>query len=75
MNDKQAEATKMTWERLDNGDRQAQGEKGDFLLWKEGRLWKSRYRSKDHKTHFFLPKTRYLEEAKKICEKSIYWER
>lgn len=65
----------MKWERFDNGDRQAQGENGDFLLWKEGRLWKIRYRSKDLKNHFFLPRTRYLEEAKKICEKSIYWER
>lgn len=65
----------MTWQRLDNGDYMAEGESGDFLIWKDDWGWKSRYRSKDKVRHFFLPKVRYLADAKKQCEKNHFWER
>lgn len=64
----------MKWIRLDNGDWQAQGKEGDFLVFKWGNVWKARYRSKDHKKLFFLPVRRLLAPLKKICEENEYWE-
>lgn len=65
----------MKWEKLNNGDWQADGKRGDFLIWKDGKVWKSRYRSIDLTRHFFLPVKYYLKEAKKLCEKSSFWEK
>lgn len=65
----------MKWIHNDNGDWVADGEDGDFLVWKEGALWKGRYRSKDHKIHFFLPRQRKLTDMKRLCEDNNYWER
>ena len=65
----------MKWEKLKNGDWIAQGEKGDFLLWKEGRVWKGRYR------HIYCENAKFrlgaltLKELKKRCENNAYWEK
>lgn len=64
----------MKWERLPNGDYQAQGENGDFLIWKSSQLWKCRYRSKDQKTLHQLRPRYSLKEAKKQAEENYYWE-
>lgn len=64
----------MKWIRLENGDWQAQGKEGDFLVFKWGALWKARYRSKDHKKLFFFPPRRLLAPLKKMCEENEYWE-
>ena len=64
----------MKWQRNSIGDWQAIGEYGDFLVWRDGGAWKGRYRSTDHKMHFFLPRGK-LAEVKKACEKNQYWER
>ena len=63
----------MKWIRNSIGDWQAIGQYGDFLVWRDGTAWKGRYRSKDYKTHFFLPRGK-LSEVKKICEKNQFWE-
>ena len=64
----------MTWKRLNNGDWQAMGDKGDFLVWKIRRgFYKARYRSKDKKLRFELPGGD-IERVKKCCEENFYWE-
>jgi hypothetical protein len=62
------------WIKLPNGDKQAQGERGDFLIWKVGAYWKSRYCSKDHTIQFYLRPRTTLREAKRQAENNKYWE-
>ena len=65
----------MKWIRLENGDWQAQGKNGDFLVWKTKNGWFARYRSVDHKKHFFIrPATTKISEIKELCQKNHYWE-
>ena len=64
----------MKWIRLDNGDWQAQGKEGDFRVWKDGKVWKGRYRSKDEKKLFFLPIQNNVKKMKAVCEANFYWE-
>lgn len=65
----------MKWKRLENGDWQAQGKNGDFLVWKTKYGWFARYRSVDHKKHFFIrPATTKISEIKELCQKNHYWE-
>lgn len=64
----------MKWERLKNGDYQAVGMEGDFLVWREGKMWRGRYWSNDRVIHFLLPKKPTLTEAKAQCESNHYWE-
>lgn len=65
----------MKWKRLENGDWQAQGNNGDFLVWKTKNGWCARYRSIDHKKHFFIrPLTAKITEIKGICQNNRYWE-
>lgn len=64
----------MKWERLPNGDWIARGKYGDFLVWKDGRTFKARYRSIDHVKIFFLPIKRNMSAAKAVCENNYHWE-
>lgn len=63
----------MKWERLSNGDYQAKGKNGDFLLWKYGKQWKGRYRSASGQYTFFLF-DKDLKKLKARCENNHYWE-
>ena len=65
----------MKWEKLANGDWMAQGEKGDFLIWREGRIWKMRYRTKVGKVVLFRNCNKDLRTLKKQCQENYYWER
>ena len=52
----------------------AEGENGDFLIWRIRRgVYKARYRSKDKKKIFFLG-FGSVNEMKKRCEKNYFWE-
>lgn len=64
----------MKWEQVAYCDWEAKGSAGDFRVWKDGRVWKSRYRSTDMTRLFFLPIKRNLKEAKAMCEDNFYWE-
>lgn len=64
----------MEWKMKDNGDWEAGGTYGDFLIWKDGVFWKSRYRSADKTKQFFLPPQKKLADSKKICQDNHYWE-
>lgn len=64
----------MKWHHKENGDWEAVGADGDFLIWKDGLVWKARYRSADKKKHFFLPPQKNLADAKKVCQDNYYWE-
>lgn len=64
----------MRWIRLANGDWQAKGKAGNFLITKKGGFWKARYKSDDGKKLFFLPIRHFLSAAKKLCEDNYYWE-
>ena len=62
------------WEKQFNGDWMAKLLKGDFLIWKYGRIWKGRYRvyGSDKPVQMGFAST--LELMKKRCERSEYWE-
>ena len=64
----------MTWEKQKNGDWLAQGEKGHFLLWKYGRIWKGLYMHEIGRVVRFTFSRKTLQKAKKICEENYYWE-
>lgn len=64
----------MKWQHKENGDWEAIGQDGDFLLWKDCDLWRGRYRSKDHKKHFFVGPMKKLFDLKELCENNYYWE-
>lgn len=64
----------MKWERQENGDWKAQGEKGDFLIWKIRRgFYKARYRSLDQSVRFEVG-VGDITKLKKRCEANYYWE-
>ena len=63
----------MKWAKKTNGDIEALGFRGDFLLWKDGRKWRGRYRSKDERRHFFIAPQGKLAEMKRLCESNHYW--
>ena len=64
----------MKWSKKANGDFEALGFRGDFLLWKDGRKWRGRYRSKDKRRHFFMAPQGKLADMKRLCESNHYWE-
>lgn len=58
----------------DGEDWKAEGEKGDFLIWRLRRgFYKARYRTKDERFLFFIG-FGSLEELKRRCENNYYWE-
>ncbi len=63
----------MKWELLQNGDWQAKGKGGDFLLWKVGNRWTGRYSSNKGGKFFKLPYGS-LKDLKAKCEDNYYWE-
>lgn len=65
----------MKWQRIENGDWQAVGEKGDFLLWRAGAVWRARYRSTDRRQAYPFSSFQKLTEAKAACERSKWWEK
>ncbi len=62
----------MEWVKLSNGNWQAKGKYGEFLLWKRGRHWTGKYSGKNVRD-FKLP-TLPLRKLKAICEENWYWE-
>lgn len=52
----------------------AQGEKGHFLLWKDGRAWRGLYMHEIGKVVKFRFWANTLREAKKMCEENYHWE-
>ncbi|AWW06090.1 MAG: hypothetical protein [Caudoviricetes sp.] len=63
----------MDWENLADGEWQAKGEHGDFLLWKEGRWWTGRYAANKSSKFFRLP-FGSLRKIKSMCENNYNWE-
>ena len=65
----------MEWKRKDNGDWEAVGKNGDFLLWKTKSGWNARYRSSSNKNYIihFKPCNSLLE-AKNNCSRQTHWE-
>lgn len=65
----------MKWEKVKaTGDWQAIGKDGDFLVWRLGKWWKSRWRSTDKERTKFFPVAYSIKAAKERCERSDYWE-
>lgn len=64
----------MKWTQIAFCKYEAVGNKGDFLIWKDGDVWKGLYRSKNkqHTTIFVNQKS--LKKMQQICESSNYWE-
>jgi hypothetical protein len=62
------------WEKQFNGDWMAKARKGDFLIWKYGRIWKARYRVYGAEMPVMLGFASTLELMKRRCERSEYWE-
>ena len=68
------EKVSMEWNQVAFCDWEAKGRFGDFRIWKDGRVWKGRYRSADEQKLFFLPVQKSEKAMKKICEENHYWE-
>lgn len=64
----------MKWEKQKNGDWLAQGEKGHFLLWRYGQIWKGLYMHEIGRVVRFRFFSKTLQEAKNLCEENYYWE-
>lgn len=64
----------MQWDRETNGDWIAKGEKGHFLIWKYGNIYKGLYMRTENKEVRFRFFRNTLAEAKKLCEENHYWE-
>ncbi|MBQ9113884.1 MAG: hypothetical protein IJY05_03070 [Clostridia bacterium] len=64
----------MKWKRQTNGDWLAQGQKGHFLLWRYGRIWKGLYMHEFGRVVRFRFFAKTLQEAKTKCEENYYWE-
>lgn len=65
---------RMKWVQVAFCDWEAKGSEGDFRVWKDGRVWKGRYRSSDKKRLFFLPTQKTEKKMKALCEDNYYWE-
>lgn len=65
---------RMKWVQVGFCDWEAKGVNGDFRVWKDGRIWKGRYRSTDKKQQFFLPSKSSVKEMKAVCEDNYFWE-
>ena len=52
---KPKEDKSMEWVKLDNGDYQAKGKLGNFLLWRKGKRWTGRYATNNNSKTFKLP--------------------
>ena len=68
------EIIRMKWEQVAFCDWEAKGSEGDFRVWKDGKVWKGRYRSADKNKLFFLPIQKSEKAIKKLCEENHYWE-
>lgn len=64
----------MKWEQVAFCDWEAKGKNGDFRVWKDGRVWKGRYRSESKQYTFFLPPQKSVRAMKALCEDNFYWE-
>lgn len=64
----------MKWVQVAFCDWEAKGANGDFRVWKDGRVWKGRYRSENKQYTFFLPVRKSVKEMKALCEDNYYWE-
>lgn len=58
----------------ENGDWIAQGEKGHFLLWKDGKIWRGLYMHEIGRVVRFRFVSKDLRSAKKMAEENYYWE-
>jgi hypothetical protein len=61
------------WVKIATNEYKAVARDGDFLVWKDGCMWKSRYRKKGAKEPSWLERDFVLECAKNRCEKSKNW--
>jgi hypothetical protein len=64
----------MEWQQVAFCDWEAKGAAGDFRVWKDGRVWKGRYRSENGQYTFFLPAQKTVRKMKELCEDNYYWE-
>lgn len=64
----------MKWIKQANGYWLAQGNNGNFLLWKERGMWRGRYLSNDGMKFFRMPARQKISEIKAMCEDNAYWE-
>ena len=65
---------RMKWVQVATYDWEAKGSAGDFRVWKDGRVWRGRYRSANKQYSFFLPVQQSVRAMKSLCEDNYYWE-
>ena len=61
------------WKKIGKNEYEAKVKDGDFLVWKWGVVWKSRYRAKGAKEPAWVETSFCVECAKGICEKNKKW--
>ncbi len=65
----------MKWAKTNRKDEWiAQGEKGHFLVWKDGRWWRALYMVEFGRVVKFRFSDRTVKSIKKRCEENYYWE-
>lgn len=65
----------MKWAKTGRKDEwKAQGEKGHFLVWKDGRVWKALYMVEFGRVVKFRFMGKDVKDVKKKCEENYYWE-
>lgn len=65
----------MEWEQVAFLHWWARGKEGEFTVWKDGRKWKGRYRTKSGSYTCFFEIQKTLKAIMQICEGSKYWEK
>lgn len=64
----------VVWEKIDNREWRAKGEKGTWYIQQSGKLFWGRYLSNNGLKEFTMRPTSKLSEAKAACEYNYYWE-
>ena len=65
----------MKFVRLNSGDYQAVGAKGDFLIWKADKEWVAKWVSRSGETTLHLRPRQTLLEMKSACQQHQMWEK
>lgn len=65
--------TEKVWQKVEKQKYEAKFKRGTFTLWKSGKEWKAKYRTKRGGLTVFFTPCRFFRVAKKNAELSEYW--
>lgn len=65
----------MKWAKIENRLWQAEGEDGTFTINQTGKMFWSRYSSRNGIRTIRMPPKTSIKEAKEMCENNYFWEK